>query len=170
METIEIIRKHVPCTQAATWATSAPDPETAWNTCERPDWMLWISARVGASAEAISGIARSFALNVVHLWEAPSVVLEYLRTGNPEIGQKAADAARAAANAAVYAAYWAANAAYCAADAAARATHWAANAAANAAYCAADAAADAAAERQKQCVLIRETLPWSAMKPLIGLE
>ena len=38
-----------------------------------------------------------FALDVVHLWEPPEVVLDYLRTGNRESRAAAGDAARDAA-------------------------------------------------------------------------
>jgi hypothetical protein len=59
--------------------------------------------------------ARKQALSVIHLWDAPEVVREYLETGNEELR----DAARAASGdasfyAAYSAAYSAANAAYAA--------------------------------------------------------
>ena len=51
--------------------------------------------------------ARMCALDVVHLWDAPDAVLDYLRTGDEELRA----AARAAAGAAAGAAAWAAGAA-----------------------------------------------------------
>ena len=80
--------------------------------------------------------ARDVASDVLHLWDAPQVVKDFLVTG------KNADAAYAAADATARAA---ADAAYAAADAA-RAAYAAARAAADAAYAAADATARAAAD------------------------
>ena len=97
---------------------------------------------VGTHREALAGFdatkllrrfSRMCALDVVHLWDAPDVVLQYLKTGNPELKDAAWDATR--------------NAAQDAARAAARAAAWAAarNAAWDAARNAAWAAAQAAA-------------------------
>ena len=63
--------------------------------------------------------ARWCALKVVHLWDAPDVVVEYLKTGNESLRADARDAARDAARAAAWAA--ACDAAWAAARAAARA-------------------------------------------------
>ena len=57
--------------------------------------------------------ARKCALDVIHLWDAPNVVVRYLETGDESLRDAALDAARAAA--------WAAAAA---ARAAARAAAW----------------------------------------------
>jgi hypothetical protein len=85
--------------------------------------------------------ARKCALDVIHLWDAPAIVVEYLKTGNEDIRDAALDAAldaaRAAASAAARAAAWAA------AWDAVRAAAW--DAALDAAWDAAwDAAGDAA--------------------------
>ena len=83
-----------------------------------------------ANAEDTLGrFARLCALDVVHLWDAPQIVIDYLNTGDKKIQ---AGAARAA---------WAAEAARAAWDAA----EAAAEAAARAAWDAAEAAAEAAA-------------------------
>jgi hypothetical protein len=81
--------------------------------------------------------ARRVALDVVHLWDAPVVVKEYLETGDPTKRAAARDAARAAARDAARAAAWDA------AGAAARAAAWdaAGAAAGDAAWAAAWAAA-----------------------------
>jgi hypothetical protein len=99
-----------------------------------------IVARMDAT-EMLRYFSRMQALSVIHLWEAPDVVLDYLMTGDEEI--------RAAAWAAAKAAAWAAvrDAARDAAWAAVRAAAWAA--ARDAAWAAAwaavrDAARDAA--------------------------
>jgi hypothetical protein len=36
------------CEEAREWARTQPDAETAWNNCERGDWMLWIIGRTAA--------------------------------------------------------------------------------------------------------------------------
>jgi hypothetical protein len=83
--------------------------------------------------------ARWCALQVLHLWDAPDIVVEYLKTGNEDLRKKAKHDALAVANAAAYAAYAANDAANADAYAA-----YAANAAAYAAYAANDAANAAA--------------------------
>jgi len=99
--------------------------------------------------------ARRVALDVIHLWKAPTVVREYLETGDESRRAAARDAARDAAGAAAWAAARAAawDAVWAAAGAAAWAAAWdAAGAAARAAARAAawDAAWDAArAAKQK---------------------
>ena len=62
--------------------------------------------------------ARWCALSVVHLWDAPDVVRQYLETGDETLRVDAAKAARASADAAAWASADAA--AWAAADAAAR--------------------------------------------------
>ena len=80
--------------------------------------------------------ARRVALDVIHLWDAPTIVKEYLKTGDESKRAAAWDAARAAAWDAARAAAWAAaraaawaaakDAARAAAKDAARAAEWAA--------------------------------------------
>ena len=93
--------------------------------------------------------ARLCALDVIHLWNAPKVVVEYLNTGNEKNRAAARDAAWAAARAAARDAAWAAarDAAWAATRDAAWAATWAAAWAAawDAAWDAARAAARAAA-------------------------
>ena len=107
--------------------------------------------------ELLQEFSRWCALEVLHLWDAPDVVKEFLQTGDKSLAVPAADAAYAAYAARdAYAAYAAraaadaARAAYAARDAyaadAARAAAYAADAAdAAAAYAVAAYAADAAA-------------------------
>jgi hypothetical protein len=82
-----------------------------------------IVARMDAT-EMLRYFSRMQALSVIHLWEAPDVVLDYLMTGDEEIRDAAWAAAWAAAWDAARAAAWAA--AWDAARAAARAAAWAA--------------------------------------------
>ena len=36
-----LLRKFGACEDAREWCKTVPDLETAWNTCERSDWMMW---------------------------------------------------------------------------------------------------------------------------------
>lgn len=97
-----------------------------------------IIARMDAT-ELLRYFARMQALSVIHLWDAPDVVLDYLMSGDESIRAAAArDAARAAARAAAWAAWAARDAARDAAEAA-RAAAGAAAKAAWAAWVAKDA-------------------------------
>ncbi len=78
--------------------------------------------------ELLREFARKCALDVIHLWDAPQIVIDFLQTGDPKLqaaawaARDAADAwAARAARAAAEAAAWAARAAWAAARAAARA-------------------------------------------------
>jgi len=105
-----------------------------------------IVRRVDATA-LLREFARWCALQVIHLWDAPAVVREYLETGREDLRDAASDAARAAAGDAAWAAAWAAagDAAWDAAWDAASDAAWAA--AGDAAWAAAsDAARDAASD------------------------
>ena len=96
------------------------------------------------ASDVLRAFARRCALDVVHLWDAPDVVILYLKTGHEDLRAAARGAARAAARAA---AWDAGGAAAWAAWDAARAAAWAAarDAARDAAQAAArDAARDAA--------------------------
>lgn len=33
------------CSDAVAWLRTQPDAATAWRTCERGDWMLWLAGR-----------------------------------------------------------------------------------------------------------------------------
>ena len=84
--------------------------------------------------ELVREFARKCALDVIHLWDAPQIVIDFLQTGDPKLQAAAEDAAWAAGAAAGDAAWAAGDAgdAGAAAGAAARAA-WAAGAAAGAA-------------------------------------
>ncbi len=90
--------------------------------------------------DVLRDFARRCALDVIHLWNPPEIVLRYLKTGDPEIRAAARDAAEAAAR----------DAARDAAEAAAWAAAWgdAGAAAGVAAEAAARAAAGAAQNRR----------------------
>ena len=54
----------------------------------------------GDATEALRYFARMQALSVIHLWDAPDVVCDYLATGDEDLRAAARDAARDAARAA----------------------------------------------------------------------
>jgi hypothetical protein len=87
--------------------------------------------------------ARQCALDVIHLWDAPDIVRQFLETGDESIRAAASAAAWAASDAARYAASAASDAARAAARDA-RAAAWDASDARAAAWDASDAASDAA--------------------------
>ena len=43
---IDILARLGACRDAVEWAKTQPDAATAWATCERGDWMLWIAGRM----------------------------------------------------------------------------------------------------------------------------
>ena len=126
------------CEEAVTW-TNGMDLKTAWNKCERADWMLWyiFMAKIGTERDRIHIICdcAATALKYVPKGEdRPRLAIEAARNyaDNPTEENKAA------ANAAAYAA---------------NATAYAANAANAAVYAAADAAA-----HKKMCNMIRDKI------------
>ena len=143
------------CNEALEWLRGQPDPETAWNTCPRGDWMLWLIGKFAGEPDSperrkLARTAAECAELVLPIYEAvypdddrPRKAIEAAKRGD-------LDECCAAANAAYTAAYAAAAyAAYAAAAYAAYAAAYAAYAAYAAAYTAADAAdatADAAAD------------------------
>lgn len=179
------LRALQPCADALQWLERQTDYETAWQQCQRSDWMLWLLAKVG-DLTAMEWLAINVAMIDTPLGDGRTV--EALLTDErsrafvdlkrrklageaielQEWYTAAAAADAAADEAAAYAAA-AADAAYAAAaDAAyadaAAATYAAATDAAYAAYAAAaavDAAADAAAgaARKWQAGKIREVVP-----------
>jgi len=56
-------------------------------------------------SDVLDRFSRLCALDVIHLWDAPDIVVQYLRTGDPSIRDAARDAARDAMDAALYAGY-----------------------------------------------------------------
>ena len=108
---------------------------------KQSDKLVAMERRIVARIDAeplLREFARKCALDCIHLWDAPQVVIDYLKTGDPKL--------RAAAETAAGAAAWAAwAAAETAAETAAGAAAWAA---AGAAAWAAGAAAGAAQKRR----------------------
>ena len=166
------------CSEALAWLRTQPDAATAWEACERPDWLIWWLKRQPATdrktlvriACACARTALRFvpkdeerprlAIETTERWLVGSATIEEVRTAAVAAAYDAADAdadaAAAAAYAAAYADAYAGAYAYAAAAAAADAYAYAAVAYA----AAADAAADAAAAARRQaniqmCGIIR---------------
>jgi len=115
---------------------------------ERADKLLCLERKILwriDSTDVLRRFARMCALDVIDLWNAPAVVVEFLSTGETSLRDAAGDAARAAARVALDAAWVARDAAGAAAGAAARVAGDAARDAARAAARAAARDAGAAA-------------------------
>lgn len=138
---VSFARDRGACREARVWLATQSDPRAAWETCERPDWMIWYARRRDVDPKVFVRIACDCARTV--LWLVPEgenrprlaiEVAERRMRGEATIDEvrdaayaaeaaaAAADATYAAAYAAVYTAAAAAYAAYvvdAAADAAA---------------------------------------------------
>ena len=191
---IKFLEQHHACATAMEFILSAPDRETAWNTCNRSDWMIWFLRSIRFSDQKVW---RLFACWCVRntptndgrtTWDLLSdprnrdAVEVAERFANGEASAKelnvarnaAADAAADAAAAAAYSAAAYSAAAYSAADAAADAAYSAAAAAdAAAAYSAAAAAdaaaaaADAAAAHKAQADQLRLMVPFTTVQAIL---
>ena len=145
------------CTSGREWADAQIDYKTAWENCERGDWMLWIAQKQNIDIRILTKAKVECAKLVEHLMkDERSInalrVAEKFADGlatREEMGAAYADAAAYAAASGAYAAYAAADAAAVyATDAAVYAADAAVDAdadadAADAAYAAAYAAAAA---------------------------
>jgi hypothetical protein len=165
-----------PCAEGMEFATGAKSLKNAWDTCVRPDWMLWALYRIGYGNDKV---LRLYACACVRgtpipggrtVWDLLTddrsrkavEVSERFAQGEASMSELAAtwDAARYAARAAAWYAAW--DAARDAAWYAARDAAW--DAARDAAWYAARAAAwDAAwdAARAWQANTLRSMVPWS---------
>src|SRR3546814_4059167 len=45
------------CSEAIDWLHTQDDAEQAWQTCERPDWMIWYARRRGVEHKRLVRIA-----------------------------------------------------------------------------------------------------------------
>ena len=160
------------CAEARDWLATQTDPRTAWETCERPDWMIWYARRRNVERKVLVRIACDcartalrfvpegedrprLAIEAAERWTLGEATIDEVRAAAAAAAavayaaDAAADAAAAAAYAAAYAAIAAAAAAAAAAyvaDAVAAAAAYVADAAADAAAYVADAVADVAAD------------------------
>ncbi len=155
------------CADAREWAAQYESAQSAWDACERPDWMLWLLVRLPETRVLGVRFATDVAERVVHLAgdarteAAAAIAAARAWCDRPCEDTRSAAAAAAAAAleraaaAAAYAAYAAAYAAAAALERAAAAAAYAADAAARAAA----ARAARAAERRWQIAHIRASVP-----------
>jgi hypothetical protein len=171
---MQLKRLHA-CADAVAFAKDFPDLQSAWDACERGDWMLWLVGKTincppwsegrkpllacaldcaGTIEHLLRGPTKiNIAVGVLRQWIAGDVDVEAAKQARHDLWNAAAYAAAADADADADAAAAeaeaadaaAADAAYAAADAAYAAAAYAAAAYAAAAYAAADAYAAAAA-------------------------
>ena len=113
--------KLLACEEAVVWCRAQPDLATAWATCKRADWMLWLLEHPEPEAgtgdhRKLVGCAVEIARTVLHLFENA-------RPGDPSVRDCLDFCNRyaAAATEAAEAAAWATGAAARATRAAARA-------------------------------------------------
>ena len=114
---LERLKKEKACTEAIEWANGM-DLKTAWNTCERADWMLWYMCRTDMATErerihVICDCAATALKYVPKGEDRPRLAIEATRryADNPTEKNKVAKAtawaaARAAARAAAWTAPW----------------------------------------------------------------
>ena len=43
-----------PCAEAAEWLETQPDIATAWDCCQRGDWMMWLLTNLPIPKDAVS--------------------------------------------------------------------------------------------------------------------
>jgi len=182
MKHIEELEKVGACGSAIRWASEMKNGQSAWDNCERGDWMLWLAGKMSGKPESAKrkrlvlcacecarlalvhvskGELRPLkAIETAEAWARGKATIEEVRKARSvavDAAYAAVDAAYAAVYAAdaVYAAYAAAYAAY-AADAACAAAD-----AADDAVDDADAADDAAhKETLKKCAdIVRKHYP-----------
>lgn len=92
------------CGSAREWLSTQPDAETAWRTCARGDWLIWVLRRMPAAAGPLRTIAYRAADRACRL-HAPAALdaaglaasAARLRALAPVIDRASATAARAAA-------------------------------------------------------------------------
>jgi len=157
MKIEEIGFNRKPCFDAVEWLEKQPDAQTAWNTCERGDWMWWALRFLAEGADpSWPGRLPSKKISIQFACWCARRAKKYAAAHAADYA--AYHAAHAADYAAHHAAYAAADAAYAAAHAAAaHAADAAAYAAHHAAY-AADYAVNAA-EQKAQADWIRQHIP-----------
>jgi hypothetical protein len=157
MKSIKILEKFNACPAGIDFVSKYDSFESAWNACERVDWMLWIAAKLNVPIKTLT-LAKALCANTVRnlMKDERSIaaVDAAIAFGRGKISEEklkaAADAAYDAYDTAyAYAYVDAAYAAYAAAQAADAAAD-AADAADAAAYAAANAADAAATKSRKE--------------------
>lgn len=84
------INQFKPCEDGLEYYNSHPDFETAWNNCERGDWMLWMAKRLNVD-DRVFTLARAHCANTVrHLMKdvrSLDAVDAAIKYGNGEISR-----------------------------------------------------------------------------------
>ena len=62
------------CEEAVVWARSYDTPQQAWEACERPDWMLWVAAKLAMTEQEHQNI-------VIAAAACARTALQYVRAG-----------------------------------------------------------------------------------------
>ena len=160
--TLNKIRKYRPCTDGLVKLldhlnkTKADDellPLSVILQSNGLDDALWCLRASDAPKDIMRLFARLCALDVIHLWDAPSLVRQYLETGDESLREKAGAASKAAAwDSSAGAAAWAAS----------KAAAW--NVSKDAAWTASKAAAWAAAWTASKAAAW--TAAWAAAREL----
>ena len=168
---LQLLDKLGDCAEAQAFAHTVPDLETAWNTVDRSDWMLWLLRRLKYDDVKAYRLYACWCVRNTPLADGRTVwdLLTDPRSRAAvelaeryAVGEATAEELREARSAAY--AVDAGTYAY-AADAAADATYAAADAAAAASY--ADAADARMAARKVQAQQLREMVPFSVVAGLV---
>ena len=88
------------CAEGLRWAEQFSSLDEAWLNCSRTDWMIWFWAKV-LPGENLNKCVRMCAQSVLHLWNAPDVVVRYLSTGSKSLREGVRQATNTAADAAI---------------------------------------------------------------------
>ena len=105
----DVLRRMGACENAVAWAETQPDLPTAWEVCDRPDWLLWLAGRVLTDADcpaivrSAAGIARTALIHIPAGEDRPRLAIEAAEAW-AECPCEAHRAAKAAARAAAWAA------------------------------------------------------------------
>ena len=106
---VSYLQRRGACAESTTWLRNQPDPQTAWDTCQRGDWLLWLLGRLGVPRPRLVLAACACArLVLLHVREGEGRPFHAIETaeawarggeGAPTLAQvrNAADAAYAAA-------------------------------------------------------------------------
>jgi hypothetical protein len=141
----KFLERHHACSEGRGYAMTQPNLEAVWNNCPNPSWLIWILQKTNKVPNDQT-LPRFAIWRVREIWH----LLKDERSRNAiEIAERFLDG-NATVQEVSAAAYAAAYAAYAAADAAAYAAAYAAYAAADAAAYAAAYAAYAAADAEEQ--------------------
>ena len=70
------LKKLHPCPDAYEWAKEQPNPQSAWNTCEHGDWMLWLLGKLSKGPRS-----KSRKLLVLTACECARLALKYVPEG-----------------------------------------------------------------------------------------